>query len=76
MCALYAYLSYLHTCILISAWLSGDQIRANIIKTNVWNIFEYAFKFFNYSTINNEHNQKDLFVQLKSQQRCTFDNHK
>ena len=52
---------------LIGVWFSENQ-WTNIITTHVYKIF------FNYFTLNSQHDWEDLCIQLRNQQTCTFDN--
>ena len=53
---------------LVNTWCGEDQ-RANILKTHV------SSNINDYSTLNNEQNLDDLYIQLKNQQTYNSDNH-
>jgi hypothetical protein len=56
--------------------LRYDQ-GTNTIRPHVWKILDYAFKFYKVRvfTLNNEHNGKDLCIQVRNQQTSISNNH-
>ena len=49
--------------------------RLNAIKTCVLKRLDYFKNSVKYSALNREHNGENLYIQLRNQQACTFDNH-